>query len=68
MDAGLRQLEQAWRKSGSVEDEAAWLSARAAAGTLEPERLRFCALLVSIHHRVPEFENLSIIFTISEAL
>ncbi|HBP23582.1 MAG TPA: hypothetical protein DEA08_38115 [Planctomycetes bacterium] len=45
MDAGLRQLEQAWRKSGSVEDEAAWLSARAAAGTLEPERLRFCALL-----------------------
>jgi len=42
-DAALRELEQAWRRSGSVEDEAQLLAARVRSGDLEEERLRLAA-------------------------
>ena len=42
-DQHLRELEAAWRASGTVEDEAAWLRSRVQAGELEEERLELAA-------------------------
>lgn len=42
MDADLRELEQAWRRSGSDVDEAAWLDARLRAGSHKSVRIRLC--------------------------
>lgn len=42
-DAALRELEQAWQRSGSVEDEAHLLAARVRSGELAEEQLRLAA-------------------------
>jgi len=42
-DADLRELERRFRETGCVEDEAAWLRARAQAGELEKSRLELAA-------------------------
>lgn len=42
-DARLRELERRWLESGSLEDQAAWLNARVAAGELARERLELAA-------------------------
>jgi len=42
-DARLRDLERAWRESGALEDELAWLGERVRAGELSEERLRLSA-------------------------
>jgi hypothetical protein len=42
-DSNLRSLERAFRASGSVEDEAAWLRARIQAGDLEQSKLGLAA-------------------------
>jgi hypothetical protein len=42
-DSNLRELERQFHASGSVEDEAAWLRARAQAGELSEERLELAA-------------------------
>jgi hypothetical protein len=42
-DATLRALERRWRESGSVADEAAWLTARSRAGDLAREHLELAA-------------------------
>lgn len=42
-DARLRDLERAWRESGALEDELAWLGERVRAGDLAEERLRLAA-------------------------
>ena len=44
-DERLRELERRWKETGSVEDEAAWLSERVRAGELTEERLRLAAAL-----------------------
>ncbi len=44
-DSHLRNLERAFRASGSVEDEAAWLRARVQAGELNEEHVRLAAIL-----------------------
>jgi hypothetical protein len=44
-DASLRDLERRFRASGSVEDEAMWLRARAQAGELPERRLKLAARL-----------------------
>ena len=44
-DADLRELERRFRESGSVEDEAAWLSARVKAGELDEDKLHLAAHL-----------------------
>jgi hypothetical protein len=44
-DVRLRELERRWKETGSVEDEAAWLRARARAGELDPARLEVAAKL-----------------------
>jgi hypothetical protein len=44
-DAALRELEARWRQSQSPDDEAAYLSARLRAGTLESERILLAARL-----------------------
>jgi hypothetical protein len=42
-DGRLRELERRWRESGSVDDEASWLSERMRAGTLTRDRLELAA-------------------------
>lgn len=44
-DARLSELEARWRQTGQVEDHAAWLRARLAAGTLAPDRVELAARL-----------------------
>lgn len=44
-DATLRELEARWRRTQSSEDEAAFLSARVRAGTLDEERVLLAARL-----------------------
>lgn len=46
-DQETRELERRFRASGSVADEVAWLTARARAGELSPERLDLLAQLGS---------------------
>lgn len=42
-DTRLQELERAWRASGSVEDEAAYLRERVRVGELTQERLELAA-------------------------
>lgn len=44
-DQRLRTLERRWKKTGAVQDEAAWLRARVQAGELEQTRLKLAARL-----------------------
>lgn len=44
-DARLRALERAWKESGSVADEAAYLRERVRTGEVAPERLALAAYL-----------------------
>ncbi|MDC3379091.1 hypothetical protein OAX78_02280 [Planctomycetota bacterium] len=44
-DERLRELERRWKRTGSAEDEAAWLSARVRTGTITERRLQVAAYL-----------------------
>lgn len=44
-DSRLRELERAWRESGALEDELAWLGERVRIGDLSEEALRLAASL-----------------------
>lgn len=45
VDQDLRALEARWRRTRAVDDEAAWLRARARAGVLDPGRCTLAAVL-----------------------